>query len=92
MLQSGTIGVQVLSVLSSSLTELNVTANTGYQSIPKERATGSFGVVGEEVIGARMETSLMARLEGTVPGLFMQNGTISIRGFPRCRAIRRRCM
>ncbi|MBO9153484.1 SusC/RagA family TonB-linked outer membrane protein [Chitinophaga sp. GCM10012297] len=80
MLQSGNAGIITLSVLSSTLTELNITANTGYQSIPKERATGSFRVITEETLGARMETGLMDRLEGTVPGLFMQNGTPTIRG------------
>ncbi len=80
MLQGGNISTIILAHVSSTLTELNVTANTGYQSIPKERATGSFGVVTEATIGARMETSIMDRLEGTVPGLFMQNGIPTIRG------------
>lgn len=80
MLKAGTVGTVVLSVVTSTLTELNVTANTGYQSIPKERVTGSFGIVTEEVIGARMQTNLLDRLEGTVPGLFMQNGNVNIRG------------
>lgn len=80
MLETGNIGNIVLPVISSTLKELNVTANTGYQSIPKERATGSFSVITEETLGARMETSILDRLEGTVPGLFMQNGTVTIRG------------
>lgn len=80
MLKAGTVGTVVLHALTSTLTELNVTANTGYQSIPKERATGAFTVIGEDVLGARLETGLMARLEGTVPGLFMQNGAANIRG------------
>jgi TonB-linked SusC/RagA family outer membrane protein len=80
MLRSGSIGNITLSVISSTLTELNVTANTGYQSLPKERATGSFSVITEKTLGARMETSLMDRLEGTVPGLFIQNGNVNIRG------------
>ncbi|MCK7556347.1 SusC/RagA family TonB-linked outer membrane protein [Chitinophaga sedimenti] len=80
MLQSGNAGNIILAHISSNLTELNVTANTGYQSIPKERATGSFGVITEATLGARMETSIMDRLEGTVPGLFMQNGTPTVRG------------
>ncbi|QEH41419.1 SusC/RagA family TonB-linked outer membrane protein [Chitinophaga sp. XS-30] len=80
MLETGNIGNIVLPAISSTLTELNVTANTGYQSIPKERATGSFSVITEETLGARMETSIMDRLEGTVPGLFMQNGEVNIRG------------
>lgn len=80
MIQSGNVGTIILGHVSSTLSELNVTANTGYQSIPKERATGSFGVITETTLGARMETSIMDRLEGTVPGLFMQNGTPTIRG------------
>lgn len=80
MLQAGRLGNISLSVVSSNLTELNVTANTGYQSIPKERATGSFSVITEKTLGARMETNIMDRLEGTVPGLFMQNGVPTIRG------------
>lgn len=80
MLKSGNIGNIVLPVITSTLSELNVTANTGYQSIPKERATGSFSVVTEKTLGARMETGIMDRLEGTVPGLFMQNGAVSVRG------------
>ncbi|UYQ91439.1 SusC/RagA family TonB-linked outer membrane protein [Chitinophaga horti] len=80
MLQAGTVGNVVLSAMSSSLTELNVTANTGYQNIPKERATGAFGVVTEATLNARMETNILERLEGTVPGLFMQNGAVNIRG------------
>lgn len=80
MLKTGNIGNVSLSVISSTLTELNVTANTGYQLLPKERATGSFSVITEKTLSARMETSIMDRLEGTVPGLFIQNGNISIRG------------
>lgn len=80
MVQTGNAGIVTLSVLSSTLTELNITANTGYQSIPKERATGSFSVITEKTLGARMETNIMDRLEGTVPGLFMQNGAPTIRG------------
>ncbi|SIN76648.1 TonB-linked outer membrane protein, SusC/RagA family [Chitinophaga niabensis] len=80
MLRSGRIGNITLSLTSSVLTELNVTANTGYQTLPKERATGSFSVITEKTLGARMETSLMDRLEGTVPGLFMENGNVTIRG------------
>jgi TonB-linked SusC/RagA family outer membrane protein len=80
MLQSGNAGNIVLRVATSSLAELNVTANTGYQSIPKERITGAFSIVTEKTLGARMETSILDRLEGTVPGLFMQNGGVNLRG------------
>ncbi|HEY0272206.1 MAG TPA: SusC/RagA family TonB-linked outer membrane protein [Chitinophaga sp.] len=80
MLQSGNVGEVVLSLATSSLGELSVTANTGYQSIPKERATGSFGIVTGKTLSTRMETNIMDRLEGMVPGLFMNNGSVNIRG------------
>jgi TonB-linked SusC/RagA family outer membrane protein len=80
MLKSGSTGNIMLSALTSNLTDVNVTANTGYQSIPKERVTGSFSIITEKTLGARLETSLLDRLEGTVPGLFMQNGAVTIRG------------
>ncbi|MBO9729563.1 MAG: SusC/RagA family TonB-linked outer membrane protein [Chitinophaga sp.] len=80
MLKNGTVGNIALQGMPAMLSELNVTANTGYQLIPKERATGSFGIVTEKALGARMETSIMDRLEGMIPGMVMQNGEITIRG------------
>lgn len=80
MLKNGTTGNIILQGMPATLSELNVIANTGYQLIPKERATGSFGVVTEKALGARMETSILDRLEGMVPGMVMQNGTVTIRG------------
>jgi TonB-linked SusC/RagA family outer membrane protein len=67
-----------LTVLNKKLDEVMV--NTGYQTLPLERATGSFSVVSEKTLSSRMETNLLDRLEGTVPGLFMLNGTVTIRG------------
>lgn len=80
MLKTGSTGNIMLSTITSRLTDVNVTANTGYQSISKERITGSFSIITEKTLGARLETSLLDRLEGTVPGLFMQNGSVTIRG------------
>lgn len=80
MLKSGTTGNIMLSAMTANLTDVNVTANTGYQSIPKERATGSFSIVTEKTLGAWMETSILDRLEGTVPGLYLSNGAVTIRG------------
>ena len=49
--------------------------NTGYQTISKERATGSFGKPDMEVFNKRTSTmDVMSRLEGQVPGMFLAIG------------------
>jgi TonB-linked SusC/RagA family outer membrane protein len=67
-----------LIVFNKKLEEVMV--NTGYQTLPLERVTGSFSVVSEKTLNERLETNLLDRLEGTVPGLYMFNGNITIRG------------
>ncbi len=69
---------------SSQLQEVIV--STGYQEIPKERATGSFAKVDNELLNRRTSTDILSRLEDVVPGLvFNRNvsgreNNISIRG------------
>ncbi|MEC3879753.1 SusC/RagA family TonB-linked outer membrane protein [Parapedobacter sp. 10938] len=46
-----------------------VQVSTGYQTIPKARATGSFVQVGEELLGKRTTTNILDRLDGVAPGL-----------------------
>nr|WP_121273218.1 SusC/RagA family TonB-linked outer membrane protein [Pedobacter schmidteae] len=67
-----------LTPITSKLDEVMI--STGYQTLPKERATGSFSVVPKEVLSSRLETNLLTRIEGSVPGLFMKNGSVNIRG------------
>lgn len=71
------------------LEEVEVTVNTGYQSLPKERATGSFGVVTGKQLMQVPVTSVLERLQGLVPGVDIstkteagksRNGTMTIRG------------
>lgn len=60
--------------------------STGYQELPKTRATGSFVQIGEELKNRRVSTNLLDRLEDVTPGLvFNRTGDagrdpISIRG------------
>ncbi len=63
--------------------------STGYQDIPKERATGSFEVVDNKLFNRSVTTNVLDRLDGVVPGLVFnrsiatKNSTttdISIRG------------
>lgn len=66
---------------SKMLEEVKV-VSTGYQSIPKERATGAFGQISSKEIKAVPAVNLMERLEGTTPGVRfdVRNNTIQIRG------------
>lgn len=60
-----------------------VVVNTGYQSLPKERATGSFETVDQELITRSVSTGILGRLEG-VSSLNFNNRSsgksLSIRG------------
>lgn len=67
-----------------ALGEVEVVA-TGYQTIPKERATGSFVALDNELVNRRVSTNLIDRLEDITPGLVFNrtgpaNDQISIRG------------
>jgi len=64
------------------------TAHTGYQDVPKERATGSYSQVPNAVIERRVSTSVMDRLDGVTSSLIfnknivpgVNQSTITIRG------------
>lgn len=52
-------------VLTTSATELqDVTVNTGYQSIPKERATGSFTFIDNKTLNEQVGPNILDRLNG----------------------------
>lgn len=53
---------------SDSLETVNI-VHTGYQQISKERSTGSYIVLGSNQIDKRVGSSLIERLEGSMPGL-----------------------
>ena len=68
----------------NSLQEVEV-VSTGYQKLPKERATGSFSQIGEAQLNRRVGTDLISRLEDMSSGLaFNRSGktssTFNIRG------------
>lgn len=59
---------------------------TGYQTISKERATGSFAVITPETLGKKLQISIVDRLEGQVAGLTKdRDGNLSIRGISTLR-------
>ncbi|MGV8093773.1 MAG: SusC/RagA family TonB-linked outer membrane protein [Mangrovibacterium sp.] len=72
-------GVLNISLKSESYL-LSETIVTGYQTLSRERATGSFGVISDKDMQPRLETNIIEKFEGMVPGLYMKDGELSIRG------------
>lgn len=64
--------------------QLNTVAvvSTGYQTVPKERATGSFATVTAKDLKEVPAVNLVEKMEGTTPGVRfdVRKNTISIRG------------
>lgn len=53
---------------------------TGFQSISRERATGSATIVNAEKLSKIQSTDLVSKIEGLAPGMSTYNNQISIRG------------
>lgn len=82
-----------LKVKVDELGDVTVKVNTGYEELPKERATGSFEVVDNKLFNRSVTPNILERLEGVVPGLIFnkrigtENRTdISIRGISTLRS------
>lgn len=54
-----------------------VTINTGYYQLPKERATGSFSFVDEQTFNRNASPDIIDRLEGVVPGLVFDKRNVA---------------
>ena len=77
----------IISLKEASLFIQEVTVSTGYQNLVKERATGSFVHLNEELLNRRVSSDILSRLEDVAPGLIFNRGRsssgsndISIRG------------
>ena len=68
--QMGTIILRPVAVQMESIEIVS----TGYQNIPKERATGSFGIITEKDLEKRGSINLLERIEGTTSGLLVNVG------------------
>lgn len=53
---------------------------TGYQTLSKERATGSFEIVDKKVLDSRINTSPLSAIEGQITGVSTYKDNIVIRG------------
>ncbi|GAC1312053.1 MAG: hypothetical protein NVSMB24_32810 [Mucilaginibacter sp.] len=75
-----------LQAKAASLKEVDI-VSTGYQTFPKERATGSFVLIDSLLLNRRIGTTVLDRLDGVSSGLLFNqslgngnNAAISIRG------------
>lgn len=96
VLQVSFIGYQTKEIMVTNVSYLNISLDknsnqlnevavisTGYQTIPKERATGSFEQVSNEQINRKTGTDILSRLDGYTTILFdKRNSTanLQIRG------------
>ncbi|SEM16768.1 TonB-linked outer membrane protein, SusC/RagA family [bacterium A37T11] len=84
---SGPIGNIILYRTTSELQEAEVTVNTGYQKISKERSTGSYDFIDNQKFNEQVGTNVLDRLHGIANGLLYNPSAsgdnltkISIRG------------
>jgi TonB-linked outer membrane protein, SusC/RagA family len=77
-------GTDTTSNVQDTITIEEVQVNTGYQRLPKERATGSFVQIDNELLNRSVSTNLLERLDGiTNSVLFDKRGAkprIQVRG------------
>jgi TonB-linked SusC/RagA family outer membrane protein len=75
-----------LNVATGELEEVNVTYNTGYQTLSKERATGSFVVIDNKKFNEQAGTNVLSRLPSiansisTLPAHVSGNNSLIMRG------------
>ncbi len=62
-----------LKTKSNSLDSVLIAYNTGYEYIPRERATGSFGFVDNKLLNRTVTTNVLDRIENLVTGISFKN-------------------
>lgn len=67
------LGMISMEILSGDLSQVEI-VSTGYQSIPKERATGAFTVVDNKTLNRNVGANILDRLESVTSGLLLNRG------------------
>lgn len=70
MVHSATDSLQITLQLAPGYLK-EVLINTGYQRIPKERATGSFYLINNDLLSQRVSTDILSRLDGITSSLLI---------------------
>ena len=74
------LNAHVLVTLEDDASEIEEVVVTGYQSISREKVTGSASTVTSDDLSRRHTTNIMDNLEGRVAGLVNYDGKMTIRG------------
>lgn len=88
-IQNWDLHVIILQIDNTSLKEVEI-VSTGYQSIPKERATGSFVQIDKELLNRSLSTNIIDRLNGVTSGLIFNSNLNAIGVNPSSISIRGR--
>ena len=67
----------IITLQDTSIKLDEVVVNTGYQSLPEERATGSFVQIDNKLLNRRVSTNVLDRLEGVTSGLIFNAGNLA---------------
>lgn len=67
----------IISLERNTVTLSEVAIQTGYQSVPKERATGSFVQIDNSLLNRRVSTGILDRLKGVTSGLIFNAGSVA---------------
>ncbi|MEJ2881619.1 SusC/RagA family TonB-linked outer membrane protein [Pedobacter sp. GR22-6] len=81
VLVSGTESITISMTISESKLDEVAIVSTGYQSLPRERMTGSFSSVQVKRLENKLQPSLLTALEGQAAGMVVtKEGKLEIRG------------
>lgn len=72
------MGTVSMEIGETMLQEISI--NTGYQNISKQKMTGATATVGAQELEKRYTPNILDNLEGRIPGLVNYRGTTTIRG------------
>ena len=65
----------------SKLEDVEITAvNTGYQNVPKERITGSFVQLNNELVNRKVGSNILDRLDGIASGVYFNGSSLAGNG------------
>jgi TonB-linked SusC/RagA family outer membrane protein len=79
---------QINVTLATTIASLEEVVVTGYQTLSKERVTGSFSRIPTEELNRTISFSIQDKLEGTVSGMLFDPLGLTIRGVSTLRASR----
>lgn len=75
--------------LENDVTVLEDVVVTGYQTLSKERATGSYSMITSAKLGNKLNSSVQGAIEGQLAGVYVdKKGDLSIRGISTFNATR----